>query len=716
VSKQSAPVDEEEAGIGDRHTMVFTGTAVTHGRGRAVVVATGMNTEFGRIAGLLQNVKEKRTPLQENLDRVGHTLAHAALIIVAFIAVLGILRGESLVDVLLFAIALAVAVVPEALPAVVTISLAIGVQRMVRRHALVRRLSAVETLGCTSIICSDKTGTLTKDEMTVRCIVVAGATYTVKGAGYEPEGGFMRDGSPVDPPGDLREFLHAGLLCGDAHLVKIEESWDIKGDPTEGAIVVAAAKAGLEKEDIEGKNPRVFEISFTSERKRMTTLHRSCDGLVAYTKGAPEMVLPVCTRVLVEGGGEEELTENRRAVLLEHASTMGAQAMRVLAIARKTGATERDAESNSTLLGLVGMIDPPRPEARVAIQECRDAGIAVRMITGDHPVTAEAIARELQILTDGKVVTGAELDRMEEDEFAKAIDHIQVYARVAPSHKLRVVTTLQARGDVVAMTGDGVNDAPALKRADIGIAMGVTGTDVSKEAAAMTLTDDNFASIVAAVEEGRAIFGNIKKYLMYLLSANIGEILLMGIASILALPLPLSPVQILTINLVTDGLPALALALDPPEKDLMHRHPRNPRIGIFTRPVVGLMLIGGVWSALMNLAVFLVVLDISGPAQAMTMVFVALTMTEFFKAYAFRSDRHTTFHRPFANHWLNLAVFSQIAILFLLIYTDMFHRIFGTESLSVHSLGLAFLAAATILPVLEIGKWTVRRGWFGEAR
>ena len=465
----------------------------------------------------------------------------------------------------IFGIALAVAVVPEALPAVVTISLAIGVQRMVKRNALVRRLPAVETLGSTSVICSDKTGTLTKDEMTARKLYTHERTLTISGSGYAPEGEFSLDGSAVEASQQETELLRAAALVADAHLVRddTDGGWHIKGDPTEGAMIVAAAKAGLQKDDLDLQLPRLGEIPFTSEAKRMTTLHSVASGQVAYAKGAPETILDSCSRQLTSQG-EVALGDADRDAILESVQQMAGEALRVLAVARKADATLGDAEHDMTFLGLLGMIDPPRPEAKAAVEQCEQAGIRVVMITGDHPLTAQAVARELGLLKAGRAVTGAELEDMSDEELEREVETIEVYSRVSPAHKLRVVTALQQRGHIAAMTGDGVNDAPALKKADIGIAMGITGTDVSKEAAAMTLIDDNFASIVAAVEEGRGIFENIKKYLMYLLSSNIGEIGLMAGATIAGLPLPLTAVQILYVNLATDGLPALALAVDPP--------------------------------------------------------------------------------------------------------------------------------------------------------
>ncbi len=720
VEKHTAPLGNgpDRLAVGDRKNMAYAGTVATYGRGRAVVVATGMNTEFGKVAQLLQTVESGKTPLQENLDKIGQVLARAALVVVAIIVGLGLFRGQPLLEMFIFGIALAVAVVPEALPAVVTISLAIGVQRMVKRHALVRRLPAVETLGSTSIICSDKTGTLTKDEMTVRKIFVTGQTLEVSGAGYDPHGTFSRNGSTVEPTMPLLSLLRGAALASDARLVHSEERWHIKGDPTEGALIVAAAKAGLHKADLEVQFPRVDEIPFTSETKRMTTLHTTSDGVAAYSKGAPEIILDSCARQLTETGGaagETPLDAASKALILEVARQMASEALRVLAVASQSNATLETAERETTFLGLVGMIDPPRPEAKAAIQTCEQAGIKPVMITGDHPITAQAVARELGLLKAGRVVTGAELEAMSEAEFGREVENIEVYARVSPAHKLRVVTALQHKGHIVAMTGDGVNDAPALKKADIGIAMGITGTDVTKEAAAMMLTDDNFASIVAAVEEGRGIFGNIKKYLMYLLSSNIGEIGLMAGATLLGLPLPLTAVQLLYVNLATDGLPALALAVDPPEADLMRRKPRNPRTGIFTRPVVTLMMVGGLWSTAVNLGLFTWAAN-SGRsiAQAMTMTFVSLVLIQFFKAYNFRSDRHSVLKRPFANKWLNIAILWELLLLGLIVYVPFLHDAFSTFSLSLVDWAIVVGLALTVSPLLELAKWMERRGWFGK--
>lgn len=705
VDKTTAALSAERA-IGDRTNMVHAGTAVAYGRGRGVVVATGLGTEVGTIAELLRTVETGRTPLQQNLDRVGAVLARAALVLVLLVAALGVLRGQPLVEMLLFGIALAVAVVPEALPAVVTISLAIGVQKMVKRNALLRRLPAIETLGSTSVICSDKTGTLTQDEMTVRRILLEGHLLEVTGSGYDPAGEFQPlDGAVAEPL--LHLLLTAGALSSDARLLHGSD-WTIEGDPTEGALVVAARKAGLVAEDLEREQPRIGEIPFSSETKRMTTLHRVGGEVRAYTKGAPEVVVPSCTAVLT-AAGVTPLDDAARAEILGVANDFAADALRVIAIAMTTDPAPGAEADGLTLLGLVGMIDPPRPEAKDAIARCASAGIRPVMITGDHPATAAAVARELGLLANGRVVLGTELDAMTDEELTRDVESIAVFARVSPVHKLRVVTALQNNGHVVAMTGDGVNDAPALKKADIGVAMGITGTDVTKEAAAMTLTDDNFASIVAAIEEGRSVFDNVKKYLMYLLSANIGEIGLMMAAVLIGLPLPLAAVQILYVNLATDGLPALALAVDPPERDLMRRRPRNPADGVFTRPVVTLMVTGGVWSAIVNTSLFAWALA-SGRSliEAMTMVFTALVLVEFLKAYSLRSDHTPVTDRPFANRWLNLAVLWELVLLVAIIHVPFLQTAFGTTVLTGTDWGIILALAATIIPVLEFVKWRHR--------
>jgi Ca2+-transporting ATPase len=724
LTGESHPIDKQtdalegstDLPVGDRLNMVYAGTTVTYGRGRALAVATGMHTEFGGIAQLLRTVERSKTPLQLSLDKVGITLARVAIVVVLLVMALGIARGEELLDMLLFGVAVAVAVVPEALPAVITISLTIAAQRMVKRNALIRRLPATETLGSVSVICSDKTGTLTKGEMTARKVYAAGEVLEVSGAGYEPEGEYARNGTAVEPSPELVETLRAAVLASDAVVIRdaADGQWKVRGDPTEGALVVAATKAGVDKRELDAEFPRVHEIPFSSETKRFTTLHETSDAVVAYAKGAPEVILDSCTQRLTPDG-PELLDGEGRQELLDVAQELAGEALRVLAVARRPAATPETAEEEMTFLGLVGMIDPPRPEAAEAVGTCVRAGIKPVMITGDHPLTAQAIARELGIFTDGRAITGAELEAMDDAELDGQVEDIQVYARVSPEHKLRVVTAFQNRGESVAMTGDGVNDAPALKKADIGIAMGITGTDVTKEAAAMTLTDDNFASIVAAVEEGRGVFGNIKKYLMYLLAANLGEIGLILGASLLGKPLPLSAVQILYVNLATDGLPAIALSVDPPESDLMQRPPRSRESGIFTRPVITLIVVGGIASALITLGHFTWALSADIVlAEAMTMTFATLVLIEFFKAFSYRSDRHSLLEGLLANKWLNLALLWETVMLLLVINVPFLQDAFGTTALTAQEWVRIAILSFLIIPVLEITKWLLRRGVLGH--
>ncbi len=715
AQKTISPFDDPRLPLGDRRNITYAGTSAVLGRGQGVVVSTGMATEFGRIARMVDTVEITRTPLQENLDRLGGTLGKAALVVVGLVVAIGLLRGLPVVQMFMFGIALAVAVVPEALPAVVTISLAIGVRRMVKRNALVRRLPIVETLGSTSVICSDKTGTLTRNEMTVRHLFADERLLDVTGAGYDPTGEVLDAGRAIDPPDGVRALLTAGVLASDARVVSRDGRPQVEGDPTEGALVVAAMKAGLDPGFLNKGEPRVAEIPFTSERRRMTTLHKTADGsLTAYSKGAVEEVLAGCTSQL-RSGRNIELTPADRERTRATEQRMAAEGLRILALARRAGATVEDPESGMTLLGLVAMMDPPRPEARAAVRTCEAAGIRVVMITGDHPLTAATVAREVGMLTDGRVVSGRELEVMSDADLERDVADITVYARVSPADKLRVVTAWQKRGDVAAMTGDGVNDAPALKKADVGIAMGIAGTDVSKEAAGMTLLDDNFATIVAAIEEGRIVFGNIKKYLMYLLSCNVGEIVLLAGAVIAGLPLPLTAVQILYVNLATDGLPALALAVDPSEVDLMRRKPRNPRVGIFTRPVVAMLLAAGAWSGIVNLTLFTFGIAAGRRLQdVMALTFVTLVLIQFFNAYNCRSDRLSAFNRPLANRWLNIAVAWELALMIAIVYVPFLQRAFGTFSFSAIDWLMTIALAFSIVPVLETVKWMARRGWFGD--
>ena len=715
-------VVDGDVGLGDRLNILFAGTAAVYGRCRAVVVGTGQHTEFGKIATMLKEVKQEKTPLQVNLDRMGKWIAIAALAICFVLAVMGVLRGHAPLEMLIWGVSLAVAAVPEALPAVVTISLAIGVNRMVKKHALIRKLPAVETLGCTTIICSDKTGTMTQDQMTLKKIYVGGRLINLTGSGYEPKGGFYLDENVLDHvnDADLQKMLKSANLCSDTRLVNVEGQWKIKGDPTEGAFVVAAVKAGINIDHVCKLHPRVGEIPFSSETKRMTAVYREPDGVVAYSNGAAEVVLNSCEYVYMSGR-EVKLDEGDRKKLHDTIHNMAGDALRVLATAYKRLPDEfildETVNTGMVLLGLGGMIDPPRPEVKDSIQTCVDAGIKTVMITGDHKVTADAIARELGILKDGLSVTGSDLNGMSQAELEEKVEYIEVYARVSPEHKLRVVEALAKRGHVVAMTGDGINDAPALKKADIGVAMGIKGTDVTKESAEMILTDDNFASIVAAVEEGRAIFSNIKKYLVYLLSCNIGEILLMAVAILfgpfLGIPagiIPLIAVQILYVNLATDGLPALALSVDPHSREIMKDKPRPRNQNIFAGPVINYMLLAGVWTCVAPLGVFIWAISTGKPmVEAQCLCFVTLILIQFFNAFSCRSLERSMFNLGVrANRWLIAAVAWELCLLGVIIYVPALQGPFNTYPLDGMDWLVAIFAAATLIIVAEIYKAAYR--------
>jgi Ca2+-transporting ATPase len=720
---KTANVLPGEISVGDRKNMVFTGTAAVYGRGMAIVTSTGMATEFGKIATMLQEVEKEQTPLQINLDKLGKFIAIGSLALCFVLAAIGVLRGHHILEMLIWGVSLAVAAVPEALPAVVTISLALGVQKMVRRHALIRKLPAVETLGCTTFICSDKTGTLTQDQMTIRRLYVDGKLIDVTGVGYEPKGEFKFDGKSLNHEKDvaLQKLLHIGSLCNDTSLTSANDVWEIKGDPTEGALVVTAAKAGLWQKELQSQFPRIHEIPFSSETKRMTTVHQTPQGKLAYSKGAPEIILSSCSHIY-RNGQEAKLNDDDKNNILSVSHEMAGDALRVLGVAYKrlpdTANTTETTEQDMVFVGLAGMIDPPREEVKEAVKLCDQAGIKSVMITGDHKLTAVAIAKELGILKEGVAFTGAEIDNLSDEEFEALAEKIEVYARVSPAHKLRVVEALAKKGHVVAMTGDGVNDAPALKKADIGVAMGITGTDVTKEAADMILTDDNFASIVAAVEEGRGIFGNIKKYLVYLLSCNFGEILLMAsvilFGPLMGLPagtIPLIAIQLLYVNLATDGLPAIALSVDPPELDVMKRKPRPRNQTIFTAPVLRYMVGAGIWTALATLGVFLWAID-SGKSflEAQSMCFVTLILIEFFNAFNCRSLEYSLFKvGPFTNKWLLLAIGWECIILSLVVYLPVLQGPFNTFALTWTDWVIAILSASTIFIAAEIYKLIISR-------
>ncbi|MGD8351748.1 MAG: HAD-IC family P-type ATPase, partial [Nitrospirota bacterium] len=601
LTGESAPVSKNTENISgdvpvpDRTNMVYTGSIITYGRGRAVVTTTGMDTEFGKIAREVAAVKTEKTPLERRTEEIGKWLGLAALGICALVIGVSTVREvsagafslEHAITMVMFGVALAVAAVPEALAAIVTGALAIGMHEMAKRNALVRKMPAVETLGSTTVICTDKTGTLTRGEMTVRKIYSGGKYVEVTGAGYEPEGEFRGELSMDEEP--LKSFLLCGALCNDANLFEEEGQWKIKGDPTEAALVVAARKAGIESGGLRAERPRVDEVPFSSERKLMSTVHGGPGGRVAYVKGAAEVVLGKCTRVMRADGSVSELSEEERKALGEENTSMAAEALRVLALATRdlgdSPAAGEEIEKDLVFLGLAGMMDPPRPEAVEAVDTCKKVHMKPIMITGDHKITALAIAREMGIYEEGDIeLTGEELEAMSDEEFDAKVDKVSVYARVSPVDKLKIVKAWKKRGDVVAMTGDGVNDAPALKHADIGIAMGITGTDVAKEASDIVLSDDNFATIVRAIERGRWIYDNIKKYLTFLLRCNITEVLVIGGVVLWMGPefLPLLPAAILYVNLATDGLPALALGVSPPDPDMMERPPRSPSESVFS--------------------------------------------------------------------------------------------------------------------------------------
>ncbi len=742
VSKDTDPIPEE-AGLGDRHNTIFSGTTATYGRGRAVVTATGMRTEMGRIAGMLKATRDEPTPLQVELDRVGRILglvvvAIAAVMIATILLVEGVSGFAALFDVLILGVALAVAAVPEGLPAIVTVVLSIGVQRMANRNAIVRHLVAVETLGSATVIASDKTGTLTRNEMTVRSVVTASGRVDLGGTGYAPEGEAREArGGAID--GALRAEMERALAVADrannAVLREQDGRWTVQGDPTEGALIVAARKVGLDTGGLEARFDRVGEVPFSSERKMMSTIHtdaRKQEQLFVFTKGAPDVLLSRCSRELV---GEKTgiLSEARRAEILRSCEELAGEALRTLGVAYRplpgdaigTMAMDERIERDLVFAGVIGLIDPPRPEARDAVMRARAAGIRPVMITGDHPTTAAVIAGELGIATDGRAVTGAEIDGMPQDDLVRAAREVAVYARVNPEHKLRIVRALQSEGAVVAMTGDGVNDAPALKAADIGVAMGITGTDVSREAADMVLADDNFASIVAAVEEGRAIFSNIRKFLRYLLSSNIGEVMTMFfgvlLAGVIGLPsegnavvLPLLATQILWINLVTDGAPALALGVDPADADGMTRPPRPPAEGVITgRMWVGIFFVGVVMAT-----GTLLVLDAGVPGgliegsgtlrYAQTMAFTTLTLFQIFNVLNARSDERSAFSGLFRNRWLWGAIGLSIALQAAVIHVPFLQHAFSTVSLTAGDWLRCAAVASSVLWLRELGKVATR--------
>ena len=746
VEKITRAISGDNIPIGDRRNMLYMGTVVSYGRGTAIVTDTGMRTELGNIANLLQTVSEEKTPLQRRMAELGKWLALGALVIVAIVFAEGVLQGEPLTDMFLVAVSLAVAAVPEGLPAVVTIALALGAQRMVRRNALIRKLPAVETLGSVTTICSDKTGTLTENRMTVTILDVAGTTVNLTQRLERTGPVISKDEEPMDAPSaDLALLLAGGALANDATLQPRDDGaqgYHAVGDPTEGAMVVAAAHMGLWKGEMERLMPRVAEVPFTSERKRMTTVHkmeRSPEGserpalrripdclptnnYVAFTKGAVDSLLGICDRVWSEGA-IEPLDDPWRERIEAANNSLAQEGMRVLGVAMRPmdempDASDEDAlERECIFVGLTGMIDPPRAEVRDAVAECRSAGIRPVMITGDHPLTALHIARDLGIATaeeNGQVITGQQLAQMSVDDLDDVVGDVSVYARVSPEHKVKIVAALKKLGQIVAMTGDGVNDAPALKRADIGVAMGITGTDVSKEASDMVLLDDNFATIVHAVEEGRTIYENIRKFVKYTMSSNVGEILVMLLAPFLGLPIPLTALQILWINLLTDGLPGLALGIEPAAPDTMERPPHPPEESVLARglgshilwvgPLMGIVaLLPGL------LDQFVLGFHLEG-AVWQTMVFSTLCLAQMGNALAIRSDRlNLTQLGLFTNPALIGSIVLTFALQVAVIYVPFMQDIFSTVALTAPQFLFSLVLSSVVLIVVELVKWIRQR-------
>lgn len=695
--------------VADRKNMAFMGTHVTYGRGRAVVTSTGMNTQFGKIAEMVQVVEKEEIPLKLKLDRFAKRLGVVIVIASITIVLLDLVRiGKIEIEIFMTSVALAVSAVPEGLPAIVTVTLALGARELAKRNAVIRRLASVETLGSTTVICSDKTGTLTKGEMTVRKIFVNNRIIEVTGTGYEPKGEFHFDGIGINPAEDkhLALLLKNGVLCNNATY----DGKSVIGDPTEGALIVVATKAGIQVSQVQKEHPRIGEILFNSERKRMTTIHATPDGqLIAYMKGSPETVLQLCERVY-QNGRETKLSKAMRDEITSRNEEMASQALRVLGIAYRTipeklgEYTEESVENNFVFVGLVGMIDPPREEAKEAVKLCEKAGIKTVMITGDHKLTAVAIAKELGIMKNGLALTGTELNDIDEREFGRLAETVTVYARVSPEHKLRIVRALKENGHSVAMTGDGVNDAPALKQADIGLAMGITGTDVTKEASDMILADDNFATIVNAVKGGRIIYENIRKFIRFLLALNFTELVLVGSFALIGLPIPLLPAMILWLNLVTDGPPAVALSMDPPAEDVMQRPPRRPKESILHGMSV-FILASSLIQLVAEIGAFWWGFNVGGSVEkARTMVFLVACFYELIVVWNCRSESRNAFRVGFlTNKWLLIAVTLSVLSTLAVIYVPPLQLMFQTVTLNLSDwIIVILLASAGFFVVPEV--------------
>ena len=725
VVKESTLIEAGEVALGDRKNMIFMGTSIASGTGQAVVVATAMNTELGHIASLMEEAgAEPSTPLQQKLDSFGRILVWVTLGIVVLLFVLGLLRGTDPMELFMTSVSLAVAAVPEGLPAVVTVALALGVLRMSRRRALVRKLPAVETLGSTSVICTDKTGTLTVGEMTARRLYVSGQTYEVSGEGYGPDGEVRFDGKKAEAPhlAALLEFATVILACNNSHLTQEEGAWKVVGDPTEGALLVAGIKAGGKRESVEKELPKHHEIPFDSDRKLSAVIRKLPDGkLRAFLNGAPDVLLNLCTNLYTSDGIRSMTDEDRQNILSQN-TAMAQQALRVLGSAYRdlenaspAELTSDTVEKDLVFMGLSGMYDPPRQQAKDAIEKCRAAGIQVVMITGDHPDTATAIAHEIGIASaEDKSITGIELNKISDDDLRKRVPTITVYARVTAEHKLRIIRAWKANDAVVAMTGDGVNDAPAIKGADIGIVMGKSGTEVTKQAADMIITDDNFATIVAAVEEGRGIYDNIRKTLQYLLAGNTGELLLMTACVIIGLPTPLLPIHLLWINLVTDGLPALCLATDPIDPDVMKRRPRRQSERITSRGFLRTMAFTGLLTAGVAFGVYYYMLQVGTTETARSYAFAVLVFAELLRSFGARSETKPVWRISlFTNINLVLVVAISFGLQVWSQHNATLGRFLKTTTISFTD-GLLLLALGAIpLLVLEIVK-VIRNDWMAK--
>ncbi len=690
LTGESIPISKTDKVLGDvvlsdRKNMVYTGTVVTYGRAKGVVVNTGMNSEIGQIATLIETAEEE-TPLQSKVNVFGKWLGLITVAIAVISGGIGIVKGYPIHDMFLTSAALAVAAVPEGLPALLTITLAIGVQIMGKQKAFVRKLSAVETLGSTTIILADKTGTMTTNEMTVEKIFVNAQEISVSGNGFNPTGEFSIKGKSFNPSknNELMTALTISALCNDAVLSKNGDKWKIIGDPTEGALITVAKKAEIDSKELSKKYPRINEIPFSSDRKMMSTAHEVNKKFFVYTKGAPEILLSKCNRIL-RNSREMKLSQLWKDDILSIMKDYASNGLRVLGVAYKEtkSTAEKEMEKDLIFVGLIGMMDPPRSEVKEAIKICNGAGIRVVMITGDHRDTAVAIAKNIGLMDGGKVLTGEELDKMSDQQLEKIADEVEVYARVSPAHKSKIVKMFKKKGHVAAVTGDGINDAPALKNAHIGVAMGIKGTDVAKEASEMVLADDNFATIVKAVEEGRGIYDNIRKFIRYMLSANFGEVIIISLAILLGLPLPLLPIQLLWINLVTDGLPALALGFDTKEKDIMRRKPRDPKEGILSK-LVPFMIGGGILFGLSGLVLFYEEYTNGTLEKARTIAFSAVVMFELLFVFNCRSETNPIWKTNiFSNKFLLASVILGLLLQIALVYIPFFNTIFKTVPLNL---------------------------------